>query len=258
MFQPIRPARLSDIIADQIRKLILEGTLEPGSRLPTERELAERFDTSRPTVREAVKKLEEEGLLRVQRGGMHIAGAAEEAIAEPLSAMLMADPQGAEDYMEFRQILEGSAAYLAALRANDIDREELSRAFDRMTALGDGASPDEEAAADADFHLAIYEASHNVTILHVMRALSTILRNDVLQNRRRLNTRQGYREITIRQHRAIYDAILAGAPEEAKQAAQAHIAFAREAIAEIRKADQRLEVSLRRISRQVRPIESLG
>lgn len=258
MFQPVRPARLADIVADQLRKLILEGTLRPGTRLPTERELAERFSTSRPTVRDAVNRLEEEGLLKMQRGGMHIADAAEETIAQPLSALLMSDPEGAEDYMEFRQIIEGSAAYLAAMRANDVDRDELDKAFRRMVELHDVGAPERESEADAGFHLAIYEASHNVAILHVMRALSSILRNDVFQNRSRLYSRRGYREITLKQHEAIFDAIMAGSPDEAKAAAQAHIGFAREAIAEIRKADQRLEVSLRRIGNQILPLQKLG
>jgi GntR family transcriptional repressor for pyruvate dehydrogenase complex len=251
VFQPIKQARLAEAITEQLRRLILEGTLRPGMRIPTERELAERFATSRPTVREAVARLESEGLLKIQRGGMHVADPAEETIAQPLSTLLMSDAQGVEDYMEFRQIVEGSAAYFAALRANDVDREQLTARFQAIVDCHQTGDLEREAAADADFHLAIYEACHNVAILHVMRALSDILRNDVLDNRSRLSARKGYREITLKQHQAIFDAILNGAPDEARAAAQAHIRFAREAIEEIRKADARLDVSLRRIGARI-------
>ncbi|PKU21426.1 FCD domain-containing protein [Telmatospirillum siberiense] len=246
MYQPVKQGRRADAVADQLRQLIVEGTLRPGVRLPTERDLAERFQTSRPTIRDAVTRLEHDGLLSMQRDGMHVADPAAETIAQPLSALLMSDIRGVDDYMEFRHILEGSAAYLAALRSNEIDREHLRRCFETMVRLHEVGDPEAEAAADADFHLAIYEMSHNVVILHVLRALSDILRNDVLQNRNRLYLRQGYRQITLKQHRSIYDAIIGGAPEEARQSAQAHISFAKEAIAESRKAQERLDVSRRR------------
>lgn len=249
VFQPIKPIRLPEVIADQLRKLVLEGTLRPGTRLPTERELAERFGTSRPTVREAIACLEEEGLLRMQRGGMHVADAAAAAVVEPLSHLLMSDAQGVEDYMEFRQEVEGAAAHFAAMRATAVDRDALGRVVDRMLAAHSSSDPE----ADADFHLAIYEASHNVTILHVMRSLSLILRSYVQQNRRYLFDRQGYRETTLQQHQAIYEAIRSGAADEARALAQSHIYFAREAIAEARKSNERLELSIRRLSVRMRP-----
>ena len=245
-FQPIKQGRLADLIAQQIRVLMLEGTLRPGTRLPTERELAERFNTSRPTVREAINTLEAEGLLEVRRGGMHVADPMAANVTEPLSALLMSDPRGVEDYMEFRQIVEGAASYLAASRANEVDRRQMRRAYEHMMDLHGKADPEREAEADASFHLSIHEASHNVTILHVMRSLSTILRSYVMQSRLRLYNREGYRGTTIEEHRGLFEAIMAGHATEAKQLPQTHIFHVREAIAEFRRADERLEVSLRR------------
>lgn len=246
MYEPVKQGRRADVVADQLRRLIVEATLRPGVRLPTERDLAERFQTSRPTIRDAVTRLEREGLVSMRRDGMHVADLAGATIGQPLSALLMSDLRGVDDYMEFRHILEGSAAYLAALRSNEVDRERLRRCYDHMVKRHEIGDAEAEATADADFHLAVYEMSHNVVILHVLRALADIQRNDVLQNRNRLYLRQGYRQITLKQHKAIYDAIIAGAPEEARQSAQAHISFAKEAIAESRKAEERLDVSLRR------------
>ncbi|MGE4240609.1 FadR/GntR family transcriptional regulator [Ramlibacter sp.] len=255
--QPIRQARLSELVAQQIRGLILEGTLRPGTRLPTERELAERFNTSRPTVREAINELEAEGLLQIQRTGMHVADPAASTVTEPLSRLLMSDPKGVEDYMEFRQIVEGSASYLAATRATEVDRRVLTQAYEEMMDLHEKVNPEREAEADAKFHLAIYEASHNLTILHVMRSLSTILRSYVMQTRIRLYNREHYRGTTIDEHKVLFDAIIGGKAEEAKQIAQKHIFHVREAIAEFRRADERLEVSLRRLGDPSRPMQEL-
>ncbi len=255
--QPVRQTRLAELVAQQIRSLILEGTLRPGTRLPTERELAERFSTSRPTVREAISELEAEGLLQIQRGGMHVADPAASTVTEPLSRLLMSDPRGVEDYMEFRQIVESSAAYLAATRATEVDRQALRMAYEHMMDLHGKVDPEREAEADARFHLAIYEASHNVTILHVMRSLSTILRSYVTQSRVRLYNREHYRGTTIREHQQLFEAIVAGKATDAKAIAQAHISHVREAIAEFRRADERLEVSLRRLGDAARPLEDL-
>jgi GntR family transcriptional repressor for pyruvate dehydrogenase complex len=74
MTEPIRPAKLADAIAERLERLILEGSLRPGERLLPERELAQRFDVSRPSLREALEKLEKRGLLTSGRGGAtHVA-----------------------------------------------------------------------------------------------------------------------------------------------------------------------------------------
>lgn len=245
-FHPVKQRRLADDIADKIRKFILEGSLRPGDRLPAERQLAEEFETSRPTIREALIALEQEGLLKMQRGGVHVADATEMSIRDPLVALFRSDPNVFDDYLEFRGILEGAAAYFAALRATDLDRDALRRAFSRVLACHEKADPLEEAHADADFHIAIYEACHNLTILHVMRGMSELLRNDVFYNRKTLYPRVGYREATVQQHRAIFDAIIMGDPAAAQRAAESHIAFVRQALDELKKSEARLDVALRR------------
>ena len=85
-------------------------------------------------------------------------------------------------------------------------------------------------------------------MLHVMRSLSDMLRNEVFYNRAKLYQRPGVRELLLDQHRGIHDAVMAGAPGQAQAAAEAHIRFTRETLHEIARADARLEVSLRRIA----------
>jgi GntR family transcriptional repressor for pyruvate dehydrogenase complex len=250
MTEPIRPAKLADTIAEHLEQLILEGSLRPGERLLAERELAQRFDVSRPSLREALEKLESRGLLRSGRGGAtFVAPLLGEGFTEPLYTALASRPETTFDYLEFRRFVEGSAAYFAALRGTDVDRELIRQCFEKMEAAHGQDDSSDEADADADFHLAVYEASHNLVMLHIMRSLSDMLRKDVFYNRAKLYQRQGVRELLLEQHRAVYETVMAGDPDAAKAAAEAHIDFTRDALMEIARADARLEVSLRRIAR---------
>lgn len=250
MTDPIRPAKLADTIADRLEQLILEGSLRPGERLLPERELAVTFEVSRPSLREALDKLEKKGLVYSGKGGAtFVAPLLGEGFTAPLSAVLQQHPETTFDYLEFRAIVEGSSAYLAALRGTDVDREMVRACFEKMERAHQVDDPSEEADADADFHLALYEASHNVVMLHIMRSLSDMLHNDVFYNRAKLYMRQGVRDLLLSQHRAIYQAVMAGDPQTARAAAEAHINFTRDALTEIAKADARLEVSLRRIAK---------
>jgi GntR family transcriptional repressor for pyruvate dehydrogenase complex len=250
MTEPIRPAKLADTIADHLEQLILEGSLRPGERLLAERELAQRFDVSRPSLREALEKLEKRGLLRSGRGGAtFVAPMLGDAFTEPLYSALASRPETTFDYLEFRRFVEGSAAYFAALRGTDVDRDLIRDCFEKMEAAHQQDDSSDEAESDADFHLAVYEASHNLVMLHIMRSLSDMLRKDVFYNRAKLYQRQGVRELLLEQHRAVYQTVMAGDPDAAKAAAEAHIDFTRDALMEIAKADARLEVSLRRIGK---------
>lgn len=250
MTEPIRPAKLADTIADRLEQLILEGSLRPGERLLPERDLAVKFDVSRPSLREALDKLEKKGLVYSGKAGANfVAPLLGEGFTAPLSTVLQQHPETTFDYLEFRAIVEGSAAYLAALRGTDVDRELVRQCFEKMERAHELDDPSEEADSDADFHLSIYEASHNVVMLHIMRSLSDMLRNDVFYNRAKLYMRKGVRDLLLGQHRAVYEAVMAGDPQAARAAAESHINFTRDALMEIAKADARLEVSLRRIAK---------
>ena len=120
----IRPAKLSDAIAEHLEALILDGVLRPGEKLLPERDLALKLDVSRPSLRDALAKLEERGLLVTGRGGTHVARFLS-GITDPLAAILHAHPETTFDYFEFRAALEGLAAGLAAERSNDLDREAI-------------------------------------------------------------------------------------------------------------------------------------
>ena len=167
----------------------------------------------------------------------------------PLASLLRSHPETVFDYLEFRLIVAGMAARLAAERATDGDRARLNQAFDTLLAAHRTKGPAEEAEADADFHLATYRATHNVIMEHVMSSVFAMLRRNVFYDRNRLYRREGVRELLLRQHKAILDAIVSGDADAAAQAAERHILYTRETLQESQVAEKRLDVALRRQGR---------
>jgi GntR family transcriptional repressor for pyruvate dehydrogenase complex len=248
MLDDVRPPKIAGAIADRLESMILEGVLRPGERLLGERELAEKLGVSRPSLREALDMLAARGLLTTEKSGTRIAQFLS-PLLKPLAAMMQDKPRVTADYFEFRSIQEVNAARFAAQRATEVDREAIRQCAERMTkahALEDLAQEDE---ADVDLHLLIYEASHNVVMLHVMRALADLLRNNIFYNRSKLYQRAGVRDDLLEQHLAIANAIAAGKVKEAGDAAAEHIRFTFETVEEIRRDELRLETSLNRVKR---------
>jgi GntR family transcriptional repressor for pyruvate dehydrogenase complex len=244
----IKSRKAADRVADYIEGLIVEGSLRAGDALRPERELAEELDVSRPTLREGLKILEEKRLLTSHEGrGLKVARLGAAMIADPLIEMLTGRQELADDYYEFRDMVESSAAGMAAERASDIDRGNLRACLDRIDRAHGNGDPAEEAAADAELHMTIYEASHNVVILQIMRALSGNLRSDVLLNRQQLFTVPFTRDLLRTQHRDIAEAILGRNAAGARAAAHAHLSYLRTATREFRDAEAKLGVSLRRL-----------
>ena len=245
--EPLKPPRAADAVARHIEGLVLEGSLRPGERLLPERELAERLGVSRPTLRDGIQSLEQEGVLAGQPGGgTHVAPLGT-SITDPLTRLLASRGETTQDYLEFRTLMEGSAAALAAERATEVDLAAIRDCMERIDRAHGQQDSTDEAEADADLHVAIYEASHNLVLLHVMRALAGMLREGVFYNRQKLYARPEVRELLREQHLAISDAVLRRDVPAARTAAERHLHFTQEALREIRESDARLEVSLRRM-----------
>jgi len=109
--------------------------------------------------------------------------------------------------------------------------------------------PEQEAEADVTLHMLVYEAGHNFVMLHVMRALSELLRNNIFFNRKNLYLKAGVREKLLAQHIEIGKAVVSGDPERAETAATDHIRFVFDTVAEIQRANARLNTSLLRAKR---------
>lgn len=245
----IRPAKLADAVAQHIEELILEGALPPGERLLSERELALKLDVSRPSLRDALDKLVDRGLLTTDnQGACYVNEAIGKSIRDPLM-FLFDEPRGRFDCMEFRSVVEAAAAGLAAERASEVDRDAITKAFTDMEAAHENGDVEAIAKTDADFHFAIYGASHNLMLLQVMRSLETILRSNVHLNRKNLFEHRRDRDEQLAEHRAVYEAIMSRDPAKSQQAARAHMVSAMQTQREIHEEEERLGAAIRRLAR---------
>lgn len=240
--------RVSDAIAAELESRILEGSLRPGDRLPGERDLAVELGVSRPSLREAIHKLVNKGMLSTRHGGgTYVTDRMVAPFVDPWQEMLSGHPDLQGDLLEFRHMLEGQAAYLAAERATDADLERIDAAFLAMSTAY--ASDDVAASVETDvaFHQAIAEATHNVLIGHLCSSLLRVIHGHVSRNLEHLHQRPKSWTHLESQHHAIWSAIRERRPEAAAQAARAHMEYVQQSMAEKTKEEERRLSALRRL-----------
>lgn len=178
--ESIHTATVSEAVVAQIEDLVLSGVLKSGQKLPPERELAELMDVSRPMVREAIKSIEARNLLVVRQGeGTFIAELTGAALSPAMIELFAQRPKAFEDYLEFRFEVEGYAAFLAAQRATDSDREIIQGIIAEMEAAHELEDPTREAQADVVLHTSIVDAAHNSMPVHVMSSIYELMRRGV-------------------------------------------------------------------------------
>ncbi|WP_439521478.1 FCD domain-containing protein [Marivita sp.] len=251
-FQPVTPEKLSTSVTRQIEKLILQGILRPGERLPSERELSERLNVSRPSLRESIADLSDRGLLTSRAGaGVFVADVLGSAFSDALIQLFANHDEAVFDYLSFRKDMEGLAAERAARLASDTDLKVINTVFERMESAHQKRNPADEAALDAEFHLSIIEASHNVIMLHMMRSMYQLLREGVFYNRQIMFRQRTTRATLLDQHRAINDALQSREPEDARQAVVDHLTYVESCLADNRKAEAHEAVARQRYQHTV-------
>jgi len=249
IFNPIDHTSVVDSIVTQVELLILEGILRDGARLPSERQLAEQMDVSRPKVREALKLLEQRELIIVRHGeGTFVAPLIGAAMSPALISLYARHSDAFLDYLEFRTEQESFAASLAAARATPADREILARVMKLLETAHDASDAEESRRADIAFHSAIIDASHSSLLVHTMSSIYALTQQNMFYNRSFLSSLDRSGEKLLAQHRAIFDAIEAGDAERAAQAAKDHIAFVKQSYLEGQSRAQRDQLSSRRLA----------
>ena len=248
---PLRPptvSRLADVIAAQLETRILEGSLRPGDRLPSERALALELNVSRPSLREAIRNLVSKGLLRTRHGGgTYVTDQLEAQFVDPWQTMLSGHPMLQSDLLEFRQMLESQAAYWAAERATEQDIARLQIKFHELEAIYSRNDMTDCIDCDVAFHQAIAESAHNVLIGHLTSSLFRVIHGHISANLEHLHAKpQRWAQLNA-QHRAIWEAIRDHKPEAAAQATRDHIEFVRQSMADTAKEEGRRNSALRRL-----------
>ena len=238
--------RLSDTIASDLEKRILEGSLRAGERLPGERELAAELGVSRPSLREALQKLAQKGLVRTrQGGGTVVTDRLLAGFIDPWRDMLSGHPGLQQDMLEFRFLLEAEAARLAAERATEADLEQIEAAHAALERAYDADDLEACVAADVAFHQSIAEASHNALIAHLSASLHRLVHEHVDRNLRYLHGHPEQWSALREQHRAIWLDLQQRQAARAADAARRHIEFVRVTMDQTAREVQR-ELSARR------------
>lgn len=224
-FKPIKPKKVSVQIAEQIRVSILAGEFNPGDKLPPERELAEMFGVSRPSVREALNTLAAAGFVEAHQGGGTVVKSLVETVTgSPLSELIKLERERALDVIEVRKGMESWTSFYAAQRALPEDIVRLQGIVDRMARNLEGAKSSED--LDANFHTVIARATHNVVWLHMMQSIFDAMK-EFQQNvwRAVYLTEEDHRTLYAH-HRSIFEAIRDKDPEMARDAMILHLTFA--------------------------------
>jgi GntR family transcriptional repressor for pyruvate dehydrogenase complex len=249
--------RISDAVASSLERRILEGSLKPGDRLPPERELAVELGVSRPSLREAIQKLASKGMVQSrQGGGTYVTDRLESSFFDPWQDMMGAHPNLREDLLEFRRMLEGQAAEWAAERATEADLARLDQTLATLDEACAGVDLDRRAKADIAFHQAVGEASHNVLVGHLSAAMLRLMHDNIRLNLGELNNVPAAGSLLKSQHAAIHAAIRERKPQAARAAAETHIDFVRETLAQSLRSAARRESAARRLSTEFSPSDS--
>jgi GntR family transcriptional regulator, L-lactate dehydrogenase operon regulator len=251
--------RLVDQVIEQLLALVQARGLQAGQRLPAERQLAEELGVSRTSLREAIQKLGSQGVLASRRGdGTYLCASVpadwlQEAIG-PLPGLIESDAHYRYDVLEARHALESSTAWLAAQRATPQDKARIQHCFDVMLAHQQSGHAEQAAWADAQFHLAIAEASHNLVLVQLMQSLFAVLRSTMVRNRHdmfRHSTPQSL-QVLSDQHRSLMQAILDGDAPRARSCIGDHIDHVRSTLQRMDEDRARRERSTR-LARAVAP-----
>lgn len=222
--KPIKNKRTTEIILEQIKQFMIDGQLNPGDKLPTEMELAERFQVSRTSIREALSALSLTGILEIRQGeGIYVKHSPSNAIIEPLTFILLMEKNHVQNILEVRRALEIVAVDLAAQRRSETDLEALGRLVAEMERdLPEAANSE---SLDLAFHLALATSSKNPLLDRLMNTVQEII-GQTLQVTRTLwllSSQAGTTRQLFEEHNAIYLAVRNKENEKARALMYEHL-----------------------------------
>ncbi len=245
-------AGLTKTLISVLKGLMSDGSLALGSRLPPERELAERFGVHRSSLRQALKALETMGVLTQRVGdGTYLTSDAASILGAPLEFMIIVDGISFTELMEARLIVEPELAARAAERATSDDLSNLRAALDAMKASRHDRVV--RAQHDLTFHETIARASAN----RVCQRMFSAIHKAAMKGMKLTTSVDNYKE-TIRFHEAIYNAIWRREPEAARRHMTEHLLNAKDLVSSVSENRTRNGSGSRLISERVSRIIPAG
>lgn len=219
MFKPLEKKRYSEQIAEMIQEKILKQRLQQGTRLPTERELAEEFQVSRTVIREAIRELEVAGLVRIKKGpkgGIFIDNAYHKPLSASLRKLITSGWINVDHILEVRMLIEPYIASQASLKAKKSDIEAMRSLLQNSSAhLDDVALLKKN---NIEFHLLIAKASGNPVFSILMRSVMDIL-EEIARDFLVLSIERDF----LQAHKEIFDLIVQRDPEKVRKAIEEDI-----------------------------------
>ena len=216
--KPIKTGRLADMVTDQLKQSLFNGEYLEGERLPSEHELMEVFGVSRIVVREAIRNLEQSGLLEIKRGpagGAFVRAMKHDAISSLVRDTLRLGRTSVAEMMEVRLHIEPIVAGLAAERRNPEDIDNLEKGIENMPKVKSG---DKYVAWNVDFHRIVAKASHNSMYELIVNILMDMTLELILSIK---PTKRVIHDTTS--HPAIVEMIKQGNAEGAKEVFREHL-----------------------------------
>ncbi|MGW9026458.1 FadR/GntR family transcriptional regulator [Streptomyces sp. NPDC055722] len=221
LFKTVSSSRVSQLIVDQIRMLLKEERLQPGDRLPSERELCTQFGVSRVTVREALRSLEASGLVEIRlgaRGGAFVTAPSSRRVGEGLADLLSLSPLTAAEVTEARLVFELGIVPLIVERATEEDLDALRALCDEHAEAVKQDTYDMEMSAD--FHTRVAACTHNGAIEMLVQSFHGPLLMS-LREAQSIEPQMGHRG--SKEHRKFVEAIAARDAEAATEIMRTHL-----------------------------------
>ncbi|MDQ1910088.1 FadR/GntR family transcriptional regulator [Paenibacillus sp. GD4] len=221
--QKITTRKIYEVVAEQIKEQIVSGALKPGEKLPSTKELSERYQVGRSTVREALSALKAMGLVEAHQGeGSYVRIIEAQDVELPELGSLLMSRETVMELIEARQALEISNAALAAEKRTEADLERFEAVLKRMEEhLGDEV---EGERTDLEFHLILAEATHNSIMMRMIDSISSQMQAAIRETRRlQLYAQKEVARQLYQEHKAIFQAIRDRNPAAAQEQMQKHL-----------------------------------
>ena len=223
MFSPIKNTKVYEQVIEQIKQMIADGSLKKGDKLPTERDLVERLQVSRTSIREALRALQIIGLVECRQGeGNYINNELENSLFEPISMMFMLQQSNPIEILEVRRVNEVETARMAAEK---ITNEELENLKILLKTFNNIKNEEDNSIIDKQFHYEIAKASKNFLLASILNAISSLMDSFIKDARKKILLVEDNFEVLTKQHWDIYEALKNHNPQKAAEAMEKHLDF---------------------------------
>jgi GntR family transcriptional regulator, transcriptional repressor for pyruvate dehydrogenase complex len=219
MIEPVKRLNVTDSIVNQIKELVLQGKLNQGDKLPPERELMNLFEVGRPSLREALKVLEAQGLITKTQKGTIISGNHDKFFIDSLMFQLYFSSAEWREIFETRKLLEKELTFLATKRATENDFKEIEASITLMEIAIHDNNLEDYVSANLNFHDTIARASKNQVMYHLYQSINNLIQ----QAQEQAVTVPGIMKDSLKYHQDILEAMKQREPVLASERMCHHI-----------------------------------